>query len=151
MYQIKEHGLSIAAPADWKGVEFEPGMVWHVGTDMETLVSVSIKINSDPSMALMSNEKYWENMTKDRFVSVMRVLYAEPEINFWQTNYPFAGGRALHAVYSGRISETKMTVLIIQTVRNGKLYTLNCQAISPEFHKLYSRTFLRIADSMKFD
>lgn len=150
-YRFKEHGLSIAAPADWKAEEFEPGMIWHVGTDTEPLISVSVKVSTDWSMGAMGNDKYLESVTKDEFLKVMAVLYSKPEMNHWETNYPFAESRALHAIYSGYIADTKITVLLIQTIRKGKLYTLNCQTVSPSFHTLYSRTFLRVADTMRFE
>jgi hypothetical protein len=150
-YYSKEHGLSIAAPADWKADELEPGMLWHLGTDSEPLISVSVKVSSDWSMGVMGNDKYLESVTKDDFLKMMAGLYSKPEMNHWETNYPFAGGRALHAIYSGYIADTKITVLVIQTIRKGKLYTLNCQTLSPSFHALYSRTFLRVADTMSFE
>jgi hypothetical protein len=149
-YQFKEHGLSIAAPADWKADELEPGMIWHVGTDTEPLISVSVKVSTDWSMSV-GNDKYLESVTKDDFLKMMAVLYSKPEINHWETNFPFAGSRALHVIYSGYIADTKITVLVIQTIRKGKLYTLNCQTPSPSFHTLYSRTFLRVADTMRFE
>jgi hypothetical protein len=150
-YQFREHRLSIAAPTDWKADELEPGMIWHVGTDTEPLISVSVKVNTDWSMGAMGNDKYLESITKDGFLKMISVLYSKSEINYWETDYPFAGSRALHAIYSGYIGDTKITVLVIQTIQRGKLYTLNCQTLSPSFHTLYSRTFLRVADTMRFD
>lgn len=150
-YQFKEHGLSIAAPKDWKADELEPGMVWHVGTDTEPLISVSVKVSTDSSMGLIGNDKYLQSVTKDDFLKMMAGLYSKPEMSSWETNYPFAGSRALHVIYSGYIADTKITVLVIQTIRKGKLYTLNCQTLSPSFHTLYSQTFLRVADTVRFE
>jgi len=149
-HQLEPYGVSVAIPPDWKLDEPQPGAVWQaIYSQDDNLVLLSVKVSSDPSFQLMSNEDYFANVKKSDYEAMVKLVYENVEINSFRPKFPFSYTEGLHVVYSGEVKGVRIGVLSVQTIVNGRLYTFSFESMAIGLPGMVN-TIYAILDTVQF-
>jgi hypothetical protein len=146
-----ESDFQLSKPEGWGDAPLSGRMVWHVASKYGTSTpACSVVATADPSFEITSIDEYIRNQSEEKIVKLASMNMANVSVGNWEPNFELGGQRALHFIYSATVDGNRMSNLIIQTIRSGKLFTFSCNATADEFMHVYA-DLLKIADTFQFN
>lgn len=123
----QQHGFRVIIPDGWGTAPVAGRMVWHVADEQgSSMPDCSVVVSDDAEYSVLSADKYIQYADEQKVKKGMTLVFQDVVIGVWETGYRLGGAPALHYIFSGTLNDVRQTSLVLQTVRNRKLYTFTC-------------------------
>ena len=150
-FKSAPHEFALSYPVHWQSLPKLGGrMAVHVGGSIgKQSASMSVIVSEDESFRIMTIVDYLKTVKAKDFLDVASISMTDVKMHRWEPKYELGGQPALMFVYSGILDGARQCTLTIQTIKNGRLYTLGFNAPSDDFPVMYLE-LKKIADSFAF-
>ena len=150
-FKSAPHEFALSYPAHWQSLPKLGGrMAVHVGGSIgKQSASMSVIVSEDESFRIMTTADYLKTVKAKDYLDVASITMSDVKMHRWEPAYKLGEQPALMFVYSGILNGARQSTLTIQTIKNGRLYTLGFNAPSEDFPAVYLE-LCKIADSFTF-
>jgi len=150
-FRSPQHKFAISYPENWQPLPQLGGrMVMHVGGRIgEQKASMNAIVSEDESFRVMKTEDYLGTVKQKDFLDIASLSMSEVKMHRWETKYEVGGQSALMFIYSGIVDGERQATLTVQTIKDGRLYTIAFNSPAGDFPVIYLE-LKHILDSFRF-